>query len=121
MSQSNSNRIEIGAVATLGQRCVGADCPHGRRIFTGGIDREWLHTDRTPCELANGAPHYVSYLHGRGYRIGRNFPSLARAWEFIDNNALVYPLPGARIELDMRDQPGWPGQQQLALDFGGEL
>jgi hypothetical protein len=41
---------------------------------------------------------YVSYIHGRGYRVRRAFRTMAEAQEFINVNAMVYPLPGVRIE-----------------------
>jgi hypothetical protein len=40
----------------------------------------------------------VSYLHSAGYRVSRTFDTRAAAQEFIDNNALVYPLPSVRLE-----------------------
>jgi hypothetical protein len=43
--------------------------------------------------------HKVSYIHGAGYRVSRTFDSKALAQEFIDNNALVFPLPGVRLEV----------------------
>jgi hypothetical protein len=39
----------------------------------------------------------VSYYHGKGYRVSRSFPTYAAAQEFVDANALVYPLPGCVI------------------------
>lgn len=39
----------------------------------------------------------VSYLHGQGYRVSRSFDSQADAQKFIDDNALVYPLPGVKL------------------------
>lgn len=40
----------------------------------------------------------VSYLHMRNYRVSRTFNTKQGAQEFIDNNAMVYPLPGVRLE-----------------------
>lgn len=40
----------------------------------------------------------VSYIHGKGYRVSRAFPTREAAQEFIDVNAMVYPLPGVRLE-----------------------
>ena len=39
----------------------------------------------------------VSYFHSAGYRVSRPFDSRADAQEFIDNNAMVYPLPGVKL------------------------
>jgi hypothetical protein len=36
----------------------------------------------------------VSYLHLSGCRVSRTFDTRADAQEFIDVNALVFPLPG---------------------------
>lgn len=35
----------------------------------------------------------VTYDHMRGYPVSRTFPTREAAQEFIDNNALVFPLP----------------------------
>ena len=51
--------------------------------------------------------HKVSYIHGAGYRVSRTFDSKALAQEFIDNNALVFPLPGVRLEV-LTTECGYP-------------
>lgn len=40
----------------------------------------------------------VSYIHLQGYRVSRTFDTEALAQRFIDDNALVFPLPGVRLE-----------------------
>jgi hypothetical protein len=40
----------------------------------------------------------VSYIHLAGYRVSRTFDTEALAQRFIDDNALVCPLPGVRLE-----------------------
>jgi hypothetical protein len=40
----------------------------------------------------------VSYIHLKGYRVSRTFDTREAAQEFIDVNAMVYPLPGVRLE-----------------------
>jgi hypothetical protein len=35
----------------------------------------------------------VFYQHGRGYRVRRSFLSREAAQDFIDTNAMVFPLP----------------------------
>jgi hypothetical protein len=43
----------VSQFAGYGQMCVQASClAHRRRVFTGGIDHDWLHTDRTICSIA---------------------------------------------------------------------
>ena len=42
-------------------------------------------------------PYKVSYLHLRGYRVSRTFASREDAQQFIDNNALIWPLPGVEL------------------------
>ena len=50
----------------------------------------------------NVAPHearwHVSYIHLSGCRVSRSFTSREAAQEFIDVNAMVFPLPGVRLE-----------------------
>ena len=36
----------------------------------------------------------VHYIHGQGYWVSRSFDTREAAQGFIDNNALVFPLPG---------------------------
>jgi hypothetical protein len=36
----------------------------------------------------------VSYIHMAGCRVSRMFATRQEAQAFIDNNAMVYPLPG---------------------------
>jgi len=38
----------------------------------------------------------VSYIHMRGYRVSRIFDTREAAQEFINANAMVFPLPGCR-------------------------
>lgn len=40
----------------------------------------------------------VSYIHLQGCRVSRTFDTVAAAQEFIDVNAMVFPLPGVRLE-----------------------
>jgi hypothetical protein len=40
---------------------------------------------------------YLHYANGDAYRVSRRFDSKEAAQEFIDNNALVYPLPGVEL------------------------
>jgi hypothetical protein len=39
----------------------------------------------------------VSYIHLKGYRVSRAFDTAEAAQEFIDVNAMVWPLPGLRM------------------------
>lgn len=39
----------------------------------------------------------VFYQHSRGYRVRRTFSSQEAAQEFIDANAMVFPLPLANL------------------------
>lgn len=39
----------------------------------------------------------VFYQHSRGYRVRRTFSSQEAAQEFIDVNAMVFPLPLANL------------------------
>jgi hypothetical protein len=54
--------------------------------------------------------YYVSYIHLAGYRVRRSFPTLAKAQEFIDVNAMVQPLPGVRLysEADLASSVSTP-------------
>ena len=64
------------------------------------------------------APWYVSYLHGQGYRVRRQFDTRELAQQFVDVNALVYPLPGVELGQQWRvmTPSGWNDSPVLALD-----
>ncbi len=42
-------------------------------------------------------PTKVSYFHLKGYRVSRVFDSREAAQQFVDVNAMVFPLPGVII------------------------
>jgi hypothetical protein len=51
----------------------------------------------TPDPEGNPTMTKVSYFHSKGYRVSRTFDTPEAAREFIDANALVYPLPGVEV------------------------
>jgi DNA (cytosine-5)-methyltransferase 1 len=50
--------ITLAGVIDLDHNCIAACClSHHAEVFTGGIDREWLHSTRRPCaEIPPGVP-----------------------------------------------------------------
>ena len=47
--------LVMSDVRDLDHNCIVACClAHRREIFTGGIDRDWLHGDRYPCQESGG-------------------------------------------------------------------
>src|SRR5690348_9392341 len=64
----------------------------------GSVREEW------PSRADDGRPQHkgadmfkVSYIHMQNYRVSRRFETREAAQEFIDVNAMVYPLPGVEL------------------------
>lgn len=47
--------------------------------------------------------HYIHHAPGDSYWVSRGFPTQEAAQEYIDNNALVFPLPGPAYITDKDD------------------
>ena len=43
---------------------------------------------------------YLTITNGITYRVSRRFDTREEAQEYIDNNALIHPLPGVLLEKD---------------------